>query len=136
MFSADPYANRFLYTGREFLKEANLDDYRNRTYSPDLGRFLLTDPIRFDAEDVNLYRYVFNLPILLNDPTGEIAAVAIYIGAKAIKGGIAGAVGGYTSALAGQAQSRPSCQMSRERTTRLFSTIQGTSPKTGIPVGQ
>jgi hypothetical protein len=23
---------------------------------------------------------------------------------------------------------RPSCQMSRERTTRLFSTIQGTSP--------
>jgi hypothetical protein len=25
MFSADPYANRFLYTGREFLKEANLD---------------------------------------------------------------------------------------------------------------
>jgi hypothetical protein len=25
LFSADPYANRFLYTGREFLKEANLD---------------------------------------------------------------------------------------------------------------
>jgi hypothetical protein len=33
LFSADPYANRFLYTGREFLKEANLDDYRNRVYS-------------------------------------------------------------------------------------------------------
>jgi RHS repeat-associated protein len=105
LLSADPYANRFLYTGREFLKEANLYDYRNRVYSPDLGRFLQTDPIRFDAGDVNLYRYVFNLPILLNDPTGEIAPVAIYIGAKAIKGGIAGAVGGYTSALAGQAQS-------------------------------
>jgi hypothetical protein len=25
MFSADPYANRHLYTGREFLKEAKLD---------------------------------------------------------------------------------------------------------------
>jgi YD repeat-containing protein len=32
MFSADPYANRFLYTGREFLKEANLYDYRNRAW--------------------------------------------------------------------------------------------------------
>jgi RHS repeat-associated protein len=60
MFSADPYANRFLYTGREFLKEANLYDYRNRVYSAELGRFLQTDPIRFDAGDVNLYRYVGN----------------------------------------------------------------------------
>jgi RHS repeat-associated protein len=49
LFSADPYANRFLYTGREFLKEANLYDYRNRVYSAELGRFLQTDPIRFDA---------------------------------------------------------------------------------------
>jgi RHS repeat-associated protein len=60
MFSADPYANRFLYTGREFLKEANLYDYRNRVYSPDLGRFLQTDPIHFDAGDGNLYRCVGN----------------------------------------------------------------------------
>jgi RHS repeat-associated protein len=88
LFNADPYANRFLYTGREFLKEAKLYDYRNRVYSAELGRFLQTDPIRFDAGDGNLYRYVFNLPILLNDPTGEIAPVAIYIGAKAIKGGL------------------------------------------------
>jgi uncharacterized protein RhaS with RHS repeats len=87
------------------LKEANLYDYRNRVYSAELGRFLQTDPIRFDAGDGNLYRYVFNLPILLNDPTGEIAPVAIYIGAKAIKGGIAGAVGGYTTALLEQAES-------------------------------
>jgi RHS repeat-associated protein len=71
LFSADPYANRFLYTGREFLKEANLDDYRNRVYSPDLGRFLQTDPIRFDAGDVNLYRYVGNNPVRYVDPLGN-----------------------------------------------------------------
>lgn len=51
MFSSDPYANRFLYTGREFLQEANLYDYRNRVYSAELGRFLQSDPIRFDVGD-------------------------------------------------------------------------------------
>jgi RHS repeat-associated protein len=70
LFSADPYANRFLYTGREFLKEANLYDYRNRVYSAELGRFLQTDPIRFDAGDGNLYRYVANDTINDNDPDG------------------------------------------------------------------
>jgi RHS repeat-associated protein len=70
MFSADPYANRFLYTGREFLKEANLYDYRNRVYSAELGRFLQTDPIRFDAGDGNLYRYVANNLVNAIDPFG------------------------------------------------------------------
>jgi len=70
LFSADPYANRFLYTGREFLKEANLYDYRNRVYSSDLGRFLQPDSIRFDAGDVNLYRYVSNNPVNYVDPLG------------------------------------------------------------------
>jgi RHS repeat-associated protein len=73
LFSADPYANRFLYTGREFLKEANLDDYRNRVYSAELGRFLQTDPIRFDAGYGNLYRYVSNNPLNKIDPTGLIS---------------------------------------------------------------
>jgi RHS repeat-associated protein len=70
MFSADPYANRFLYTGREFLKEAKLYDYRNRVYSAELGRFLQTDPIRFEAGDGNLYRYVENDPVNWTDALG------------------------------------------------------------------
>jgi RHS repeat-associated protein len=70
MFSADPYANRFLYTGREFLKEANIYDYHNRVYSAELGRFLQTDPIRFDAGEGNLYRYVANNSINTIDPNG------------------------------------------------------------------
>jgi RHS repeat-associated protein len=70
LFSADPYANRFLYTGREFLKEVNLYDYRNRVYSAELGRFLQSDPIRFDAGDGNLYRYVGNSPVIEVDPMG------------------------------------------------------------------
>jgi RHS repeat-associated protein len=79
MFSADPYANRFLYTGREFLKEANLYDYRNRVYSAELGRFLQTDPIRFDAGDVNLYRYVGNGVADAIDPSG-LATIKYTVG--------------------------------------------------------
>jgi RHS repeat-associated protein len=61
---------RFLFTGRELIPETALYDYRNRTYSPTLGRFLQTDPIRFSAGDVNLYRYVFNDPVNAVDPLG------------------------------------------------------------------
>ncbi|HEY5893152.1 MAG TPA: RHS repeat-associated core domain-containing protein, partial [Chthoniobacterales bacterium] len=45
-------------------------DYRNRIYSPDLGRFLQTDPIGFAGGYTNLYEYVANNPINLLDPTG------------------------------------------------------------------
>jgi RHS repeat-associated protein len=71
LFSADPYANRFLYTRREFLKEANLYDYLNRAYSAELGRFLQRDPIQFDAGDGNLYRYVSN------DPTDKVDSLGL-----------------------------------------------------------
>jgi RHS repeat-associated protein len=66
---------RFLYTGREMLGSAGgigsgLMDYRNRIYTTTLGRFLQTDPIRFAAGDVNLYRYVGNNPTNFRDPWG------------------------------------------------------------------
>ncbi|NJK91421.1 MAG: RHS repeat-associated core domain-containing protein, partial [Blastochloris sp.] len=74
--NASFYSNRFLYTGREWIQEIGLYDYRNRVYSPELGRFLQTDPIRFDAGDVNLYRYVGNNSIMYTDPSGLTPAHA------------------------------------------------------------
>lgn len=62
--------NRFLFTGREFIAETGLYDYRNRVYQPEIGKFMQTDPIRFDAGDVNLYRYVGNNPVTWIDPFG------------------------------------------------------------------
>ncbi|MES2309690.1 MAG: RHS repeat-associated core domain-containing protein [Verrucomicrobiota bacterium] len=62
--------NRFMFTGREYLKEIGLYDYRNRVYSQELGRFLQTDPIRFSAGDVNIYRYCDNSVINFLDPFG------------------------------------------------------------------
>jgi len=64
------FGNRFAFTGREWLAEIGLYDYRNRVYSPTLGRFLQTDPIRFGAGDVNIYRYVGNDSANTDDPFG------------------------------------------------------------------
>ena len=65
------YGNRFMFTGREYLSTIGIYDYRNRMYSPLIGRFLQTDPRGFDAGDNNLYRYVRNNPGNLADPTGD-----------------------------------------------------------------
>ncbi|HKP03941.1 MAG TPA: RHS repeat-associated core domain-containing protein [Chthoniobacterales bacterium] len=61
---------RFLFTGREYLSDLRLYDYRNRLYQPELGRFLQPDPKQFEAGDYNLYRYCHNDPVNKTDPTG------------------------------------------------------------------
>ncbi len=70
VIAASAYANRFLFTGREWIKEVGVYDYRNRIFSAALGRFLQTDPIRFQAGDMNLYRYVVNGSVKRRDPLG------------------------------------------------------------------
>jgi RHS repeat-associated protein len=87
---ASPRGNRFLFTGREWLGQAGIYDYRNRVYSAQIGRFLQTDPIRFAAGDVNIYRYVSNNAVNWVDPEGKNPVGAV-IGM--VSGGIAGAIG-------------------------------------------
>jgi RHS repeat-associated protein len=70
VIGASAIGNRFMFTGREYLQGIGLYDYRNRIYSAQLGRFLQTDPIRFLAGDVNLYRYVGNNAANWIDPSG------------------------------------------------------------------
>jgi RHS repeat-associated protein len=74
------YANTHGYTGREHLPLSGLMDYRNRSYSTILGRFLQTDPIRFAAGDVNLYRYVANNPVNWSDSTGHAIDTFVDLG--------------------------------------------------------
>ena len=65
--------NRLLFTGRELLAgggDTTLYDYRNRAYSAVVGRFAQTDPIRFAAQDTNIYRYVYNTITVSRDPFG------------------------------------------------------------------
>src|SRR5256714_12280786 len=62
--------NRFMFTGREWIAELQLYDYRHRFYNPDTGRFLQADSKGFDAGDMNLFRYVGDDPVDKTDPTG------------------------------------------------------------------
>jgi RHS repeat-associated protein len=66
-------ANPFGFTARERDAESGLMFYRARYYDPKIGRFISEDPIGFSGGDLNLYRYVYNLPLVLTDPIGNAA---------------------------------------------------------------
>jgi len=81
-------ANRFTYTGREMDTETGLYYYRARYYDAAAGRFTQKDPVK----SVNLYAYVSNNPIILTDPSGQIAFVPILEAVGAFGVGFAGGV--------------------------------------------
>jgi RHS repeat-associated protein len=68
----------FLYAGQFGIQqEANgLLYMRARYYSPELQRFLNSDPIRFDG-GLNWYAYANNSPLMYVDPDGGIAFLAV-----------------------------------------------------------
>ncbi len=66
-------SNEILFISRELSFATGLYYLRARYYDPGNGRFLSQDPLGFAGGDDNLYRYVFNSPIQLLDPTGTIA---------------------------------------------------------------
>jgi RHS repeat-associated protein len=89
------HENRFMFTGREWIKELGIYDYRNRFYHPGFGRFLQGDPLglqtegvkltagekalfspggtapeAFGSSEMNLYRYCGDDPVDGSDPMG------------------------------------------------------------------
>ena len=64
--------NSITYTGRRYDQESELYYYRNRMYSPTLGRFMQRDPKGY-VDGMNLYAYVKNNPLKYLDAMGTTA---------------------------------------------------------------
>ncbi|MBA4137241.1 MAG: hypothetical protein C0518_08000 [Opitutus sp.] len=65
--------NPWRFTGQEWMADLALHNFKARFYHHDLGRFLQQDPLRFDAGDLNLYRYAGNNTLNRVDPNGLTA---------------------------------------------------------------
>jgi RHS repeat-associated protein len=95
--STSAVGNRFMFTGREWLADLQVYDYRHRLYDPDIGRFLQADPMglqtegeklsaeqqalfspggvapkTFTTSEMNLYRYCGDDPVDRSDPLGTL----------------------------------------------------------------
>lgn len=79
--------NTILFTGREYDYESNSYYYRARSMHPSLGRFMQKDPLMY-VNGFNDFRYTYNNPITLTDPSGKIAPLII-LGGKLLFDGLA-----------------------------------------------
>jgi RHS repeat-associated protein len=61
----------YLHQGGRFDTATGLYNFRNRDYSPALGRWMQVDPIGFGGGDTNLYAAYGNTSTGLNDPSGD-----------------------------------------------------------------
>ena len=66
----NPGFQPFGFGGGIYDPDTGLVRFGARDYDPMVGRWTATDPIRFYGGTTNLYEYVLNDPVNLNDPTG------------------------------------------------------------------
>lgn len=61
--------NPYAFTGRRYDEESGLYYFRNRYYSPVLGRFTTRDPLGYES-GLNLFEYASSNPVTTVDPMG------------------------------------------------------------------
>jgi RHS repeat-associated protein len=86
------------YTSHEHFQELGIIHMNGRLYDPILRRFLNADENiqePFNTQNYNKYGYVFNNPLLYNDPSGQIAFLALV--PIILKGAAIGAAVGLTT---------------------------------------
>jgi RHS repeat-associated protein len=62
--------DRYKYTAQELDSQTALYQFGWRQFDVSIGRFTSEDPLRFQAGDANIYRYVGNSPTNATDPSG------------------------------------------------------------------
>src|SRR5690606_16249061 len=68
--TTDGYNWRYLHQGGRFDAISELYYFRNRNYSPTLGRWMRQDPLGY-VDGMGLYEYVTSTPALRTDPVGQ-----------------------------------------------------------------
>jgi RHS repeat-associated protein len=71
--TAEGIHSLFLYTGRPFDSDSELQNNLHRWYDLSTGRWMTADPIGFAGRDFNLYRYTKNSPLTHTDPLGLLS---------------------------------------------------------------
>jgi RHS repeat-associated protein len=96
LFDSNPGFQPFGFAGGLYDPQTGLIRFGARDYDPETGRWTTKDPAGFGGGDTNLYGYVVNDPVNLNDPSGLSWAS----GARGfVKGLLVGAVVGFTAAV-------------------------------------
>ena len=85
--NTNPGFQPFGYAGGLQDNATGLVRFGARDYEASAGRFVAKDPLGFVSGDQNLYRYVTNDPLNLNDPQGKFIPIA---GAAVLVGGLLG----------------------------------------------
>jgi RHS repeat-associated protein len=67
---SDAYSWVYLYQGGRYDATSGLYDFRNRDYSPTLGRWLQQDPVGYAGGTPDLYQMEGNNPVNTVDPEG------------------------------------------------------------------
>ena len=91
----------FGFAGGLYDPDTELVRFGYRDYDPDVGRWTAKDPVFFAGGDTDVYRYVLNDPINLNDPSGlfgigDVVSGAVSVATVAAKR--AGYISGATAA--------------------------------------
>ena len=77
----NPGFQPFGFAGGMYEPSTGLVHFGAREYLPEAGVWLTPDPLGFAAGDTALYRYVFNDPVNLTDPSGNLAFAPVMMGA-------------------------------------------------------
>ncbi len=70
ILDTNPGFQPFGFAGGLYDPQTGLVRFGARDYDPETGRWTTKDPVGFGGGDTNLYGYVVNDPINLNDPSG------------------------------------------------------------------